>query len=332
MKWVIVVVIILVILLLAFFGFCAYAGHFLINAFLLRDSTWYENQGHRMLNPDNYQRPKNIYTETEDRQNQLGHRFWDEQAAGSRQLELDGEKLVAREFHPAAKSHRWMLCIHGYRSTGKRDMSYPALKFVQAGANVLVPDLRAHGHSTGKKISMGWFEKRDVEAWVQEIIKLDPQAQIILFGGSMGAASVLMASGDHLPKQVKLIIADCGYSSVYAECRYLLKSAMHLPTGPILFFANQFCQHRLGFSLKMASSVKQLHHNQLPLLLIHGTADKFVPHQALYKNMEATQGPVQAMLIQKAPHLSSWIYDESRYFTVVQQFIDNNLERGNQNG
>ncbi|MCI1942684.1 MAG: alpha/beta hydrolase [Lactobacillus sp.] len=236
MNWIGIVAVIAAILLLVFVSACAYAGHFFINAFLVKDSTWYHDHGHQMMNPDNFDRPKNIYTETEDRQNEESHKFWDENAAGDLQLKLDGETLVAREFKGQPGDHRWVLCVHGYRSTGKRDMSYPAMKFARAGYNVVVPDLRAHGKSTGEVIGMGWLEKEDVKAWANKIVELDPAAKIILFGGSMGAASVMMASGDPLPKQVKMLIADCGYSSVYNECRYLLKSALHLPTGPILFF------------------------------------------------------------------------------------------------
>lgn len=82
---------------------------------------------------------------------------------------------------------------------------------------------------------MGWLEKEDVKAWVNEVIKKDPQAKIILFGGSMGASTVMMASGDQLPEQVKLLVADCGYSSVYGEFSEMLTSALKLPATPIMF-------------------------------------------------------------------------------------------------
>jgi fermentation-respiration switch protein FrsA (DUF1100 family) len=300
LNWIIAIIVIILIILVA--G-CMYAGSFFINAALYKNSTWYVNTGHKLLNPDNFDKERTVYTDIEDSQNEKGHQFYEE--------EMTSE---------------WVIAVHGYRSSGKRDMSFPALTFSNAGYNVLVPDLRAHGKSTGEKIGMGWLEKEDVKAWVNEVIKKDPQAEIILFGGSMGASTVMMASGDQLPEQVKLLVADCGYSSVYGEFSEMLTSALKLPATPIMFFANMFSQKRLGFSLKEASCLEQLHHNELPLLLIHGTDDKFVPYKAMAENAAASKGTSETLLIEGAPHLSSWIYEEENYFNTVFNFIETNLK------
>ncbi|MCW0998235.1 alpha/beta hydrolase, partial [Streptococcus anginosus] len=87
----------------------------------------------------------------------------------------------------------------GYRSNGKRDMVYTALRFAEEGYNVLVPDLRAHGKSSGNKIGMGWLDRLDLLSWISEVLAIDMEAEIILVGGSMGAATVMMASGEKLP-------------------------------------------------------------------------------------------------------------------------------------
>ena len=318
--WIIGIIIIILI------AVCAYAGSFFINAALFKNSTWFANTGHKMLNPDNFNKERTVYTDIEDKQNEVGHQFFDEELTGEFSLILDGETLWAREYKKYPNSHKWVIAVHGYRSSGRRDMAFPTLKFSEAGFNVLVPDLRAHGKSTGEKISMGWFEKEDVKAWINHVLAEDDKAEIILFGGSMGAATVMMASGDPLPEQVKLLIADCGYSSVYGEFSEMLKSALKLPPTPILFFADIFAKKRLGFSLKNASCINQLHKNKLPLLLIHGTKDKFVPHQAMEENLKATQGKKDSLLIKDAPHLSSWIYDEDKYFNKVFDFIDDNIK------
>lgn len=313
------------IILIILIAICIYAGSFFINAALFKNSTWYVNTGHKMLNPDNFNKEKTVYTEIEDRQNEEGDKFWEKEFTSELTIKLDGETLWAKEFKKNPESHQWILAVHGYRSSGKRDMSYPSKKFSEAGYNVLVPDLRAHGKSSGEKIGMGWLEKEDVKAWIKEIIKQDEQAEIVLFGGSMGAATVMMASGDQLPNQVKVLVADCGYSSVYGEFSEMLQSALHLPAAPILFFADVFSKKRLGFSLKEASGIKQLNKNTRPILFIHGTKDKFVPYHAMNDNLAATQGVKDSLLIEDAPHLSSWIYEEDTYFKKVFQFIKNNI-------
>lgn len=323
LSWLIGIIIVIIILLVI--G-CAYAGSFFINAALYKNSPWYVNTGHKLLNPDNFNKERTVYTDIEDRQNEVGHQFYEEEMTSEWQIKLDGETLVAREYHNSVETHQWVIAVHGYRSSGKRDMSFPALKFSEAGYNVLVIDLRAHGSSTGEKIGMGWLEKEDVKAWINEVIRRDDQAEIVLFGGSMGAATIMMASGDKLPDQVKLLVADCGYSSVYSEFSDMLTSALKLPATPILFFANIFSQKRLGFSLKEASCVTQLAKNERPLLLIHGTKDKFVPQEAMAVNLAATKGVKESLLVKDAPHLSSWIYEEDRYFETVFAFVQKHLE------
>lgn len=313
---------ILGIILLLLVGMCAYAGHFFINAGLFRDSTWFKKKGHQMMNPDNFNTVKTKYDDIEARQNAEAHVFWEDELTLEHYIQFNGDTLYAREYRIVPRTDKWVIAVHGYRSTGKRDMAFPAMTFSKAGYNVLVPDLRSHGKSTGNVIGMGWLDRLDIEEWIRHLVEKHPSADITLFGGSMGAATIMMASGDELPKQVTSIIADCGYSSVYDEFKEMLTSAMHLPAGPILFFADVFAKKRVGFSLKEASCLTQLKKNTLPALFIHGTGDKFVPHKMIYENLEATKGVKESLLIEKAPHLSSWIYDESAYFDTVFQFLN----------
>ncbi len=61
-------------------------------------------------------------------------------------------------------------------------------------------------------------------------LKEDPNAEIALFGVSMGGATAMMTSGEDLPSNVKVIIEDCGYSTVIDEFTYQLKDLFHLPS------------------------------------------------------------------------------------------------------
>ena len=51
-------------------------------------------------------------------------------------------------------NHRWAICVHGYRSNGKRDMVYTALRFAEEGYNVLFPICVRTGKVQG--IKLGW--------------------------------------------------------------------------------------------------------------------------------------------------------------------------------
>ena len=59
----------------------------------------------------------------------------------------------------------------------------------------------------------------DIIKWINLILSWEPNARIVLHGVSMGAATVLMASGEDLPGNVKAVIADCGYTSEWDEFR-----------------------------------------------------------------------------------------------------------------
>ena len=50
----------------------------------------------------------------------------------------------------------------------------------------------------------------------------------------MGAATVLMASGDELPSNVKAIIADSGYTSVWDIFASEAKKRFNIPKFPVL--------------------------------------------------------------------------------------------------
>ena len=80
-------------------------------------------------------------------------------------------------------------------------------KFYTLGYNILAVDARAHGDSEGTKIGMGWPERMDIIKWINLILSWEPNARIVLHGVSMGAATVLMASGEDLPGNVKAVIA-----------------------------------------------------------------------------------------------------------------------------
>ncbi|ALS03260.1 peptidase S9 [Enterococcus silesiacus] len=318
MKWLVVVLVILVIVLIAV---SVYAANFFLNVALFRNNKWYDQTGHKMMNPDNFNKGKSQYDLVEEEQNKLGAAFWQESFAQDHWLKIGGEKLYSRLIIPHPESKKWVICVHGYRSFGQRDMAFVATKFSEQQYNMLIPDLRAHGQSTGNIIGMGWLDRLDLLQWIDEVLAIEPQAEIVLFGGSMGAATVMMVSGETLPKNVKGLIVDCGYSSVYSEFGAMLRSAFKLPGFPILTIANRWAKKKVGYSLKEASSVAQLAKNELPTLFIHGTGDKFVPHQMLYENMEATNGVKESLIIEKAPHLSSFIYEPAHYFETVFEFI-----------
>ena len=112
-------------------------------------------------------------------------------------------------------------------------------------------------------------------------------------GLSMGAATVLMASGEELPREVKAIIADSPYESVYQLFEYQMKRMFHLPAFPLLDSTSGLTKIRAGYSLREASALKEVERTAVPILYIHGKSDTFVPTEMtkdLYRHTaEATR-------------------------------------------
>lgn len=126
----------------------------------------------------------------------------------------DNLKLKAQFIkNSTSVAHKAVILAHGFRNTGE-DMGKYAKFYYDQGFDVLLPDARGHGDSEGDYIGYGWHERLDYKDWIKYLIQQHDVEQIILQGNSMGAATVLMTSGEKLPKQVKGIIADSSYSTV----------------------------------------------------------------------------------------------------------------------
>ena len=109
----------------------------------------------------------------------------------------------------AASDHLWAIVIHGYRCD-HNSMTEFSQRYYENGYQVVAPDLRACGKSEGNYVGMGWLDRLDIISWINWIIEQDPDAQIVLHGVSMGAATVMMTSGETLPENVKVFVEDCG--------------------------------------------------------------------------------------------------------------------------
>ncbi|CVI70636.1 2-succinyl-6-hydroxy-2, 4-cyclohexadiene-1-carboxylate synthase [Clostridiales bacterium CHKCI001] len=218
------------------------------------------------------------------------------------------------------QSNRYVILVHGYNGKGL-DMAGMARQFYERGYHIIMPDLRAHGQSDGLARGMGWTDHFDLMEWISCIIARFPEAEIILMGISMGAATVMMAAGESLPSNVKACIEDCGYSSVWEEFESVQKEIFHLPAFPMLYVASFVCRIRAGFWLQEADCVKQIQKSKIPFLLIHGDCDHFVPFGMLQKLYHSAPLPKQKLVIQGAGHAESSQVNSELYWNTIWRFL-----------
>ena len=222
----------------------------------------------------------------------------------------------------ATETDKTVIVVHGFIDS-KKGMTAYGWMFHELGYNVLMPDNIAHGDSQGKIIGYGWNDRLNVIKWAEILSEKNPSSEITLFGASMGAATLMMASGeDSLPTQVVNIIEDCGYTSVWDELKFQAKDMYSLPAFPILYEVSAISKIRAGFSYGQASSVEQLKKNSLPALFIHGDSDSFVPTSMVYDNYEATQGPKELYIVKGADHFKSFGTDPETYIDRVSSFLE----------
>ena len=233
----------------------------------------------------------------------------------------DDLKLHAYEIINENPNDKWAIVVHGYTSEGKY-VSAKAKHLYDMGYNILVPDLRGHGMSEGEYIGMGWHDRLDIIDWVHTIIKENPNSEIVLHGTSMGAATVLMVSGEELPHNVKAIVADCGYSSAWDEFVYQLDSLFGLKPFPVMQLSNIVTKIKAGYSLKDASALEQVKKSQTPILFIHGDKDDFVPYSMMEELYNATSSEKEKVTIEGAGHDDSYLVNPKLYWSTIGEFLN----------
>lgn len=238
---------------------------------------------------------------------------------------FDGLQLKANFYPGDADSHVYAVLVHGYHDTAYRMLPH-AVHFMDQGYHILMPHLRGHGDSEGGYVGFGYHDHFDILGFVDMIRERDPQAQIFLLGISMGAATVMMASGEYLPSNVKCIIEDCGYTSAWEQCKYNMRTMYHLPAFPVLTLTNLFMKYKLHYSLREASPLKAVTKATVPMLFIHGAKDDFVPfymEQYLYEACGSKEK--EFLVVPGAVHARSNEENPQLYWSTVDAFLEKHL-------
>jgi pimeloyl-ACP methyl ester carboxylesterase len=187
---------------------------------------------------------------------------------------------------------------------------------------VLLIDQRSHGDSQGHTISFGILEKQDVQNWVRWAEKRFGPVNMALCGVSMGAATVLMASGmENLPKCVKAIVADCPFDAPSNIIKKVLGQDTGLPVKVVypLILAGGKVYGR--FNLNADSPVVAVKRATMPILLIHGDDDRFVPHAMSQNIHAAAPEKIEFHTIPGAGHALDAFAAPERFQGTVKEFL-----------
>jgi len=211
--------------------------------------------------------------------------------------------------------------FHGYRSHPITDFSGGTELSFEMGHNVLLVDERAHGRSEGKTITFGILERLDLLDWVNYAIqRFGTDVQILLYGVSMGGATVLMASDLDLPPNVKGIIADCPYAKPLEIILYV-GAQTSFPNWLIKPFARLSARIYGGFDLLETDAVRSVQSTRVPILIIHGEDDRYVPCWMSEPVAQVNPQMVRRFTFPGAAHGISYLVDTPRYHKIVKEFV-----------
>ncbi|MBR5449153.1 MAG: alpha/beta fold hydrolase [Clostridia bacterium] len=231
---------------------------------------------------------------------------------------LDGTRLHARLKLMDDKSPIQIL-FHGYRSNPFRDFSGGALAALSHGHSVLMIDQRAHLGSEGKTITFGIKERYDALGWINYIHDRFPEREIILVGISMGAATVIGAAGLELPDAVKCAIADCPFAVVKDELSHAAKNmGIFANIYPVIRFSGKIFGK---FDTEDGDLRKSVAASRIPIMILHGDADRLVPIEMSLQLKEAAPDTVTHVAFPGARHGISYLTDKERYIKEVYGFI-----------
>ncbi len=214
------------------------------------------------------------------------------------------------------------IVVHGYGDNHFVFLYLVRMYRDELNYNVLFPDLQYHGYSEGDHIQMGWYDRLDLLKWIEVAHGIFDDDFMVLHGVSMGAATVMMASGEQLPDYVRCIVEDCGYSSVVSQFNNNRRQSFPFVAPDILQSASLVCRHKYGWGFWEATTLTQLPGCTIPMYFIHGDADDFVPVENLYKNFEAkSQGYKEYWIVPGAVHANSFAKYPEEYKARVADFL-----------
>ncbi len=235
-------------------------------------------------------------------------------------VSFDGLPLRGK-WVPAEHPKATIILFHGYRSSYLTDFGGIFQAYHDLGLNLLLVRQRSHGESEGKYITFGVHERKDVLSWIDFHNRTHGADNLFLGGMSMGASTVLFAAGEDLPENVRGITADCGFTSPYDIIGKVARTGFHLPPRLVLPLLNIYTRRLAGFDLKECATTDTLKRAKVPILMIHGKADDFVPWEMSQAGFDACASEKQLFLAENAGHGMSYLLETERLTQTLVDFF-----------
>lgn len=242
---------------------------------------------------------------------------------------FDGLNLTSTLIMNENPTNKFIVLVHGVSICYVGSLKYFDI-FYRNGFNVLIVNQRRHGKSEGKYSTYGFYEKYDVNMWI-EYLKSRFGNDIILglHGESMGAGTVMETIP--LNDSIKFVIEDCGYSNFHELIGFQItheykNRLVRKILRPSLLFANFFMKTKAKFSMKKIVPIDIVASTSLPMMFVHGKEDYFVPwYMAVDLYKAKTKGYKELYLVEGAKHAEALEVNKILYEKKIMIFIEKAL-------
>jgi pimeloyl-ACP methyl ester carboxylesterase len=216
-----------------------------------------------------------------------------------------------------------VLLLHGWR--GRRQwMLERGRLLMQAGFSVVIPDLPAHGESTGDSVTFGQREGEAVDALLDYTRTRFSGEPLGAIGVSLGGEALLMARRDVALRAVVL-------ESVFPTLRQGVDSRMRRflgPAGPALTPLLEFAAFALrGISTDAVRPIDRIGSLGCPLLCLHGSDDRSTPIEQARALFDAAREPKEFWEVAGAEHEDLCDAARAEYERRVVGFLKRNLAK-----
>lgn len=251
----------------------------------------------------------------------------------------DGKMMNVYAYYVDQGSDKTVMIHGGFRGNWNNGIITEEYNdFYKAGYNLLFVDSRATGNSGGDYVTYGQYESDDVLYWINQEVRERPSQKILLYGGSMGAATMMSVLAKDIPVNVKGIIENCGFASIDEQLRFTYNRTV-VPALPdaiknqLDIIGDQEHEYLFMGLLKQYYFDQEMHldtkaalptigmSDSLPKLIIHGTADDVVPVSNAQKLYELSGGYKDLLLVEGAGHGKAQEVDHAAYTKHVTDFL-----------
>ena len=235
-------------------------------------------------------------------------------------LKLHGILIPAKQDETPS---RYAILFHAEHDEGA-SMGIFAKHYLEKGFTVLMPDLRGCGSSEGSYSGFGYDDRLDVCAWVYRIIKEDAKAAIVLHGLGAGACAVINACAEHLPDNVRAVVADSAFTDANTFFGHYIKYGTSdlLPVKLRLFLFRMVTKIRAGYDIDLNRPVEAVKHSKTPTLFLHADDDNVTPVRMCNELYTVAACTREYATFLNAAHLRSVVSDPDRYWHKVDLFIE----------